>query len=120
MMDKQPELFDLTNYPERWAFNAKREGGRLIIEAFGFYDPPGVGSTPYPGPDLKQCQLEYQDKSWVLKFTKNYESGKDCQLTNEQEKDLYREFAYYKAMFIKQREKRQLQGEYTRSKRRMH
>ena len=109
---EQTELFDFTSYPEQWAFTTRRICGRLISKGVGWYTASkGV---------MYECEFEYRKDGWTLIQFCEYETGEVVQVPGDVEKDLYREFAYHKARWMNERkQKRQLQGEFTRSTRRM-
>jgi len=108
----QPELFDFTTYPERWAFTTRRLKGKLITKGVGWY----AASKQL----MYECEFEYHKDGWILTHFGEYEKGERCDVPGEVGKDMYREFAYHKASWLADRnKKRQLQGEMTRSVRRM-
>jgi hypothetical protein len=110
-MVEQTELFDFTNYPSRWAFTTRRLKGKLTTMAVGFY--------AHSQGNCYEVEFEFRDKEWVRNYAVSYDNGEPVELPGEVVVDLYREFAHHKAKFLARRGKRQLEGEFTRSQRKM-
>jgi len=107
---EQPELFDFTNYPERWAFTTRRVKGKL--------NTMGVGMYAASKRLFYEVELEFQSNAWRLIQVVDHEKGELVQEPDpEVMKDMWREFAYHKASWIARR-RGALQGEMTRTKRR--
>ncbi len=106
---KQGDLFDFTNYPERWAFTTRRLKGKLTTMGVGMY----ASSRRL----CYEVELIYEENAWRLSWVRDYEKGELVQVPDPDVlKDMWREFAYHKATWIAK--KRELQGEMTRSARR--
>jgi len=105
----QPELFDFTNYPERWAFTTRRLRGKLMTMGVGFYaHSKGLAY---------EVELEFDAGAWRLNWVRDYEKGELVQDPDPDVlKEMWREFAYHKATYLAK--KRELQGEMSRSTRR--
>lgn len=108
----QAELFDYTNYPEKWAFTTRRHKGKLVAKGVGWY--AATHQTMY------ECEFEYRKDGWILNQLVDYETGEKCEVMEDVKRDMFREFAYHKARWLKEKEKkRELQGELTRSVRKL-
>jgi len=105
----QGELFDFTNYPERWAFRTRRVRGLLSTMGVGFY-----AATKQRGWEV---EFVFKKDRWVFTGARNYDSGALEELPADVARDMYREFAYHKARW-KAKKERQLEGEFTRTIRR--
>ncbi len=102
---EQGELFNFTNYPERWAFTTRRLKGKLTTMGVGFY--AATKRLYY------EVELVFKQNAWHLVKVVDYEKGELVQDPDpEVMKDMYREFAYHKARWMN---KRELEGEMTRT-----
>jgi hypothetical protein len=97
----QAELFDITDYPERWSFSTYRQKGNLVST--------GIGMYAHTHNTIFEVRLEYQDKKWVLVHMQAYDDEK-APVPYQAREEMFKEFAFHKAYYLKKKESRSSTG----------